>query len=160
MLDDLKDIDNELTRLIRELDQQQTAVGYDNILFHNQMIAVLAKHPESTELIDFVVKINDKLELNHIMSREILFDTIKGVLLIKQSLVKTLIRESKKSSEKPETPLLKAFAFIKENKQTIIIIALSIVFSLVMVSAIVSPEGTFKVLESIKGFMSSSKAIK
>ena len=151
MLEELKEIESSLDVLSKELDQQLSATILEADKFHEQLINLLSKFPENKELIQFIVFINDRLVTTHTISRDILYDTVKGIIKQKQYLVKRLLKEYEKKESK-QSPFVKASDFLKTNKTTIIVIAASVSITLILVGLFIIPSETMEALKLLKGF--------
>lgn len=154
MLEDLKEIESKLEQLSKELDTQLSATSLESDKFHENLINLLSKFPDDKELIQFIVFINDRLVTNHEISRDILYETVKGLITQKQYLIKRLIKEQEASIKKQHDDLLiiKMIDFLKNNKTTLIVMAVSISTTLLLVSLFVIPDTTMETLKLIKGF--------
>jgi len=151
MLNDLKEIEHSLEQLSKELDSQLSAYSSDADKFHENLINLLSKFPDDKELIQFIVFINDRIVTSHTISRDILYETVKGIIKQKQYLLKRLIKEYEIKSVTEESKIVKLFEFIKTNKTTLIIITLSLAFSLTMVSLLTVPKETIETINILKG---------
>lgn len=151
MLEELKEIEVSLDVLSKELDQQLSATILEADKFHEQLINLLSKFPENKELIQFIVFINDRLVTTHTISRDILYDTVKGIIKQKQYLVKRLLKEYEKKETK-QSIFVKTSDFLKANKTTIIVIAASVSITLILVGLFIIPTETMEALKLLKGF--------
>ena len=151
MLEELKEIEYSLDVLSKELDQQLSATILEADKFHEQLINLLSKSPENKELIQFIVFINDRLVTNHTISRDILYDTIKGIIKQKQYLIKRLIKEYDVKPQS-ESTFSKVIEFFKANKTTLIVIGASVSITLLIVALFIIPTETMETIKLLKGF--------
>ena len=154
MLEELKDIEQKLEQLSKELDTQLSATSLESDKFHENLINLLSKFPDDKELIQFIVFINDRLVTNHEISRDILYETLRGLILQKQYLVRRLIKEHENIIQKrKEEPIIsKLIEFVKTNKTTIIIVASSVSVTLLVVALFIIPDTTIETIKLLKGF--------
>lgn len=152
MIADLREIADALEKLSRDIDVQLAASSSDANQFHENLINLLADFPNDKELIQFVVYINDRLETNQTISKDIFMDSLKGIIKQKLILVKRLIKEQEIELDKlnnKNNKLQKIFQFVSENKLTIIIVSLSLSSIFIFGSLYLKPNETMETLKLI-----------
>lgn len=152
MIDELKEIEISLIQMAKELDTEMAASSLDPDQFHQNLINLLSKYPDSKEMIQFIVFSHDRIVTNHTVSRDIFYDTIKGIIKQKQYLIKRLIKDYEKSNTKPESVVVKFLTLLKDNKPTIIVATASIAITLVIVALFIIPSETIETFKLLKGF--------
>lgn len=150
MVKDLKEIYESLEEMSRELDTELSAVSTESDKFHEQLIDLISKYPESKEIIQFIVSINDKLVTHHTLSRDILYDATKGIISQKQYLIKQLIKDYE-DKENKTSMMDKINNFIEKNKFTLILIGGTILVVIVVVLLIFMPKEIIEIIKLIKG---------
>ena len=150
MVKDLKEIYESLEEMSRELDAELSAVSTESDKFHEQLIDLISKYPESKEIIQFIVSINDKLVTHHTLSRDILYDATKGIISQKQYLIKQLIKDYE-DKENKTSMMDKINNFIEKNKFTLILIGGTILVVIVVVLLIFMPKEIIEIIKLIKG---------
>jgi TPP-dependent trihydroxycyclohexane-1,2-dione (THcHDO) dehydratase len=151
LLEDLKEIEHSLELLSKDLDAQISVHSLDNDAFHERLINLTSKYPENKELIQFIVTINDKLVTSQVISRDIFYETIKGIIVQKRFLIKRIIKYIELRYQPKESTISKIFEYIKNNKTTLIIIGVSVAFTLLMIGVFVVPSETIETLKLLKG---------
>jgi hypothetical protein len=151
MLADLKEIAEALEKLSVDIDVQMAAATSDSKQFHENLINLLSEFPDDKELIQFIVFINDRLETNQTISKDIFMDSLKAIIKQKLILVKRLIREQEAEIEKKNQPnkFVKILQLISDNKMTLIIISVAISLTIVFSSLYLNPKDTIETLKII-----------
>lgn len=147
MITELKEIQQALETLLKDIDNQLAALSIDSKTFHKNLIELLSEFPDDKDLIQFIVFINDRLETNQTISKDIFMDSIKAVIKQKLILVKRLIRAEESKLEKSN--LYRLLAHINENKITIIIISVTLSLFIVFASLYINPKDTMETLKII-----------
>lgn len=132
----LEKIDEKLSQLQTEFNKQIHAIEDDVNEFHKQLINLGVKHPDSKELIEFIVFINDRIEMKQTQFEDVLKDTIKQLIDYKKELVvinnKMVAKVNELDERKPPSMFqwvlskVKTFADIKIIVGLVTIIALII----------------------------------
>jgi hypothetical protein len=154
MITELKEIQQALETLLKDLDIQLAAISTDSKTFHSNLINLLSEFPDDKELIQFIVYINDRLETNQTISKDIFMDSIRGVIKQKLILIKRLIREEEllleiKSTQNTKSKIQKILQFVTENKTTVIIISVTLSLAIVFSSLYINPKDTMETLKII-----------
>jgi len=152
MVEELKEIETSLAELLKDLETQFSAISLESDTLHKNLINLSSKFPNDKEMIQFIVFINDRLETSHTISRDILYDTVKGILKQKQFLIKRLIKDYDKNVKASESKLMKFMELLKANKVTIIMMAASITITLTLVALFILPSETIEIFKTLKGF--------
>ena len=146
---DIQRIEKSLEKLEQDFNSQLSALGNDTNDFHNALIELTAKYPEHKDLLQFIVHINDKLELNHNIFSEVITDTFMEMLKLKKQLIVKLIEDK---SEKPEPKskgfLKKIVASANWFKDAKIMFA-SIAVIAITAGVIISPDTFLLILKAI-----------
>jgi len=90
---ELLKIDKSLEKLQIDFNSQIEALGNDTKEFHNAIIELSSKYPDHKELLQFIVFINDKLEINQNLFSEVVSDSFNELIKVKKQLVQKLIEE-------------------------------------------------------------------
>lgn len=152
MIEELKEIEMSLIQMAKELDTEMSASSLDPDQFHQNLINLLSKYPDSKEMIQFIVFSHDRIVTNHTVSRDIFYDTIKGIIKQKQYLIKRLIKDYEKNNIVKESQIVRFFELLKANKQIIIVASASIAITLLMVALFIIPTQTIEAFKLLKGF--------
>ena len=118
-----KELEQKLTALQKNLDEQiQFMDNMTDANFHKNLINLMGNHPEAKELIQFVVDVNDKLETRNEIFKDLIYNSLREILQIKQQAVMELIRELKtfKENQKPAEPLMETLKGYINNKTLLI----------------------------------------
>lgn len=151
MIDDLREIESSLEELSKELDIQISQYELDNNEFHNNLIELISKYPEYKELIHFIVSVNDRLVTTQILSRDVFYEAIKGIILQKRILIKMLHKEYEEKNKPKESKIAKILELLKANKMTLIAIAVSVSITLLMTGVFIKPVETLETIKAVKG---------
>jgi len=92
---ELESLDQNLTSLKGNFNNQMNAIEGDLKEFHKHLIALSAKYPEQKELLEFIVFINDRIETNQTNFKEVLSESINELIVIKKQIVKENVKSRK-----------------------------------------------------------------
>jgi hypothetical protein len=142
----LEKIEESLDNLHRDFNLQINELSNDANEFHNNIIDLTAKYPEHKEILQFMVYINDKLEINHKLFSEIVTDHLNGQVEIKKDLLNK-IKDGKeiKKGEGLWSDIYDTIGSLKDAK----IVMLYIIIIMFVVGAIFAPTESLKVLEFV-----------
>jgi hypothetical protein len=90
ILNSLNDLDNSIKELKKDFVEQLKGLENDTNNFHKHLIDLISKYPESKEILEFVVLVNDKLETKLDNYFEIVNYTIMDSLKIKSNIISFL----------------------------------------------------------------------
>lgn len=89
-----KELEQRLTKMQNHLDEQINALNNSTSSdFHRNLIELMNTYPELKEFIQFVVSINDKLETRNEVFKELIYNSLREIINIKQQAVMELIKE-------------------------------------------------------------------
>ena len=144
-MQNLKEVEDSLVQLRIDFNKQLSAIEDDTQSFHTAMIELSARNPENTELVQFIVFVNDKLETKHTTHSEVMIDAFNELIDVKRSLIHAL----KEVKEKEEQGFLKKifnstkiFADIKMTVIGFAAIAIAIV-------VVISPDMVLAVIKAL-----------
>ena len=135
-----KELEQEIERVLKELDLQLENTNLNNSEFHLNLIDIISKNPELKEIIQFIVSNSDRLETKQDIIKDILSDSIKDLSNAKKKMLDLMlselqtIKESKKS--KVRQKLDNYMGLLKDNPKTLLFILFGI---LVVIGFIISP---------------------
>lgn len=141
IIEELEKLDVQLIELKKNFNNQLNAIEDDLKEFHKQVITLSSKYPDHKELLEFIVFINDRIEMKQSNLKEVISEALNEILKIKQELIKQNIR-ARKPKGKLESIDLNSIKWI-------LIIVFGIGLLIVMV---VSPDAAFKTIEFISKF--------
>lgn len=156
MTDDI-DLEEELKNIIEDLDRQLEVLSVDNN-FHNAIIDIISNNPNSKELVQFIVSINDKLETKQEIFKEVFSDSLRTLIIKKINIFKEISKELKRIEEenckgKNKTKEIKSIIQngtnivtnnVKENKKTYLFIFFGI---LLLIAFLVFPDKFILILQ-------------
>lgn len=102
------DFEEDLTNIIIDLDRQLEILNTDENTFHNSIIEIIGNNPNSKELVQFIVSINDKIETKNDILKDVLSDSLKTLILKKIEIFKQInesLNELQKENNKEETEI-------------------------------------------------------
>lgn len=149
MFENLKEIEETLNLLSKDLDSQLSASSLDTEKFHEQLINLISKYPDNKEIIQFIVFINDRIVTNQEISKDIMYETIKSLIHQKQILIKELLNQESKKINKKDFNFVE---FFLENKIFLSIIFISISIPILLLLG-VTPEKIIEIIKLIKGII-------
>lgn len=133
---DLDKIDEKLSQLQIDFNKQIHAIEDDVNEFHKQLINLGVKHPDSKELIEFIVFINDRIEMKQTQFEDVLKDTVKQLIDYKKDLIeintKIVTKVNELDERKPPSLWGWAFSKIKTFADIKIIVGLLTVIGLII----------------------------
>lgn len=92
--EDLKEIEKEFEDLLKTLDNQLSdSSNNGKSKFHMNLIDIMEKHPNSKELIQFMVGINDSLGTQQETFEDNIILSVKNIINIKMKLIKLIISD-------------------------------------------------------------------
>ncbi len=141
-LKQLHKIESSLEKLHKEFNEQVSIIDKDTKDFHNAIIKLSAKYPDHTELLQFIVFVNDKLETNHDLFRTVVVDSFNDLVKQKQELVQVIIENRDKTNVTPETKpgfFTNIFSKVKSFKDIKIVFISGAVMTLSL-AAMLAPE--------------------
>jgi len=106
--ENFEDFDEALTTILENFDVQMEQLGITDNTFHNSLIDIMSKYPDSKELIQFIVAINDKLETKNELVKDVLSETLREIIITKQHSMKKISTEFSKN-KKSNTSKIKEF---------------------------------------------------
>jgi len=154
-----EEFEEELKKIIDDLDKQLEALSDDNETFHHSIIDIISNNPKSKEIIQFIVAINDKIETKHDNLKEVLRDSLKSLTHAKIKIFREISKEIEKlnteidedderSMGKMKHRMYNSFIImkgnIKNNKKTYMFILLGI---LLLLSFLIFPDKFILVLQ-------------
>jgi hypothetical protein len=147
---DIIRIERTLDKLEHDFNTQLSALGNNTNDFHNALIDLTAKYPEHKDLLQFIVHINDKLEMNHNIFSEVITDTFTEMLKLKKDLIIKL-KEDKESSDGSAGPngflkkIISSANWLKDAK----LMFASIAVIAITAGVIISPDTFLVILKAI-----------
>jgi hypothetical protein len=157
---DIIRIEKSLYKLEQDFNKQLNALGNDTNDFHDALIDLTSKYPEHKDLLQFIVHINDKLEMKQNIFLDVMTDTFIDIINIKKELIlkykddKECILKAEALKNPPRNKYLSWFfnfvGWLKDAK--IFFISLSVVA--VVIGLILSPETFLTILKVIAGIFS------
>jgi len=146
---ELKKIDQSLMKLQQDFNTQLESLGSDTNEFHNALIELSAKYPNHKELLQFIVFINDKLEINQNIFHEIVCDSLNQLIRLKKDLVCDIIDIHSKGIKQEENTLWgKTKSFIGSFKNIKMILTALAVISLAA-AVIIAPAMFLKIIAAL-----------
>jgi len=136
-MQNLTEVDNSLIKLRVDFNKQLAAIEDDTQSFHAAMIELSARNPENTELVQFIVFVNDKLETKHKTHSEVMIEAFNELIDVKRSLIHALKEVTEEKVEKEQGFLMKIFNSTKlfaDIKMTVIGVAAISIAIVVMIS--------------------------
>jgi len=145
----LEKIDQSLENLQRDFNSQIEVLGSDNKEFHTALINLSAKYPDHVELLQFIVFINDRLEINQHLFSEVVCDSLNELITLKKDLVCDIIAFHKLHDD-IEIPSLweRTKNFISSFKNAKIILT-TIAIIAIASAVIIAPAMFLKVLTAL-----------
>ena len=108
-----KELEKRLEDILEHLDEQLSELNSNTDKnFHNNLINLISEYPNFKEVIQFVVSINDKQETKNEIFKDVIYDSIKDIVHVKQQAVLELIKELHKLEE------FKSHTHVPENINT------------------------------------------
>jgi len=96
-------LEKKLEEIQKHLDGQiQILDSLDDGKFHNTLIDIIHAFPESKELIQFIVSINDKSETKNEIFKDVIYKTVRDLVEVKQQAVFELMKELKSQQKQKE----------------------------------------------------------
>ena len=84
---ELEELYNKLEELKRDFTIQLNDIDIDLREFHKMLMGLTKKYPEYSELLEFIVFINDKLETNQTQYRQIVSEVINKIIDYKKEII-------------------------------------------------------------------------
>ncbi len=139
-MESLDKIELSLIELQKDFNEQINLINKDTKDFHNAIIKLSAKYPDHTELLQFIVFVNDKLEINQDIFRGIVQDGFNEIIKQKKEIVQQM-KKHKIQSDKSGSLLDKIKSF-KDLKialvaLAVIILGLSAIFAPTEMAALI-----------------------
>jgi len=144
-------IDQSLQKLQNDFNSQLEVLGSDTKEFHNALIELSSKYPDHKELLQFIVFINDKLEINQNLFGEIVSDSFNEMIRLKKELICDIMakHEPLKDTQKDEGTLWsKTKGFIGSFKNAKIILTAMAVIALAA-AVIIAPAMFLKIITAL-----------
>lgn len=136
MQDGLKKIEERLEKLQSDFNNQIQAIDNDVSGFHKQMLDLSSRHSDSKELIEFIVFINDRIDLKQMQFEDVIKDTLKTMIEYKKDLIDINSRIINKVQEiderKPPSLWRQALSKIKSIADIKIILGIIAVIGLMI----------------------------
>lgn len=179
-MDSIRELDelyNKLEELKRDFNNQLNGMECDLNEFHKILINLSKKYPEQSELLEFIVFINDKLETNQTQYKQIISDAINRLISYKQIIITNYNNRQLELNENTNTnsceghlggsgantnantntasffdTLNDNINILKEIKWTVI----SIMVIVLIVGTIISPKEVKSVLKEITPFVTTA----
>lgn len=146
----LKKVEEKLDKLLIDFNKQIQAIDDDVNGFHNQLINLGVSNPESKDLIEFVVLVNDRIELKQIQFEEVMKETVKSIIEHKKNIIdvssKIISKVDEIDKRKPPTLWGMIFSKIKNLTDIKIILGITAVLTL-MIMKIFFPEASEEVVK-------------
>ena len=96
-------LEKKLEEIQIHLDNQiQILDSLDDGKFHNTLIDIIHAFPESKELIQFIVSINDKSETKNEIFKDVIYKTVRDLVSVKQQAVFEIMKELKEQKKQKE----------------------------------------------------------
>jgi len=149
---ELKKIDQSLLKLQQDFNTQLEALGSDTKEFHNALIDLSAKYPDHKELLQFIVFINDKLEINQNIFQEIVFDSLNQLISLKKDLVSDIIEIHGNEPKESKALWDSIKGFVGSFKNTKIILTALAVISLAA-AVIIAPTMFLKIIVALASLL-------
>lgn len=152
IIQELELLDKNLSELKSNFNNQMNAIEDDLKEFHKHLIALSAKYPEQKEILEFIVFINDRIEMNQMNAKEILTESINEIINIKKELIKQNLKCRKDYIEivkKPKVSLLKNIATKITSFKDLKWIVTVILLLLVVLGFIFVPDAMIKAFTAL-----------
>jgi hypothetical protein len=149
---ELKKIDQSLQKLQQDFNTQLEALGSDTKEFHNALIELSAKYPDHKELLQFIVFINDKLEINQNIFHEIVCDSLNQLIALKKDLVCDIMEIHGNTPKEEKTLWGKVKGFVGSFKNAKIILTALAVISLAA-AVIIAPAMFLKIIAALAALL-------
>lgn len=156
---ELNELYQKLEDLKNEFNTQMNGVEVDINEFHKLLISLSKKYPDHSELLEFIVFINDKLETNQTQYKQIISEVVNKLIVYKQIMVsnyennqinkvetKCDVHNTDENKESFLQSLMSNLPVLKELKWT----AAIVLIAFILISSIISPNETKAVIESLK----------
>lgn len=151
-LEDIENLQKDLKQFKEDFGRQLDAIGSDNGGFHSQMLNLAGKYSEHKELIEFIVFVNDRIELNHMQFKDLMVDTIEEFYQYKLGMLKAM-----KKQRKDYLALKESYSFkgiMKRLTSDYKILLVSVMMVIAVTSFAFFPAET---LEFVKGLFGGKK---
>jgi predicted nuclease with TOPRIM domain len=136
----LKIIETKLSKLQVDIENSLNAIDNSPEELHRRLIELTSKYPDHSELIQFIVFSNDRLNTNQQLMREVIQDSFKKMIELKRDFIEiTPNNETSSIMEK-----FKTFKDIRIALSLIALIALG-------VAAILNPQAAITIVKMIIG---------
>jgi len=149
---ELKKIDQSLLKLQQDFNTQLEALGSDTKEFHNALIELSTKYPDHKELLQFIVFINDKLEINQNIFQEIVCDSLNQLIRLKKDLVCDIIEIHGNGPKETKTLWDNVKGFVGSFKNAKIILTALAVISLAA-AVIIAPAMFLKIIAALASLL-------
>jgi len=153
MNEKIEKIEQKIEKLKKDFSTQLSAIAEDKADFHKSLVEISSKHPEYSELISFMVFINDKMEIHQHLFKEIILNAINDLADSKKDVL-MLIKDNHPekvniNNEKPKQTIGNKIGKIGLHLKDIKWILLALAVIGLIVSFIINPVGTISLLEHI-----------
>jgi hypothetical protein len=144
-----KDLEKRLQDILENLDSQIAVLNNQNdIGFHKSLINIMSVYPESKEIIQFVVDINDRLETKNEIFKDLVYDSIRNIVYVKQQIVIELIKELKIIEAAKVSRTTAFFHYLRDTiTPKVIIVSLAII--LIMGGVLIAPNEVMEISKRI-----------
>ena len=137
---ELKQLETSLEELHKDFNRQLEALGDDSKEFHKALIELTSKYPDHKELIQFIVFVNDKLETNQTLFKDIVVESFNELVGIKKTFVLGLI-DKEYLPNTPDKPgfissVIKSMSQLKDMKTLVFGVAII----LFVIGVLVAPD--------------------
>jgi len=112
IIEGLEILDKELIEIKKNLNRQFHSSDSSIQELHNNIVRLSSKYPEQSEMLEFIVFINDKIEINNSDTKDILLDTINQMIDKKSILIRGIISDYR-SQNTPKSKIIKSFDDLK-----------------------------------------------
>lgn len=134
---ELKQLETSLEDLHKDFNRQLEALGDDSKEFHKALIELTSKYPDHKELIQFIVFVNDKLETNQTLFKDIVVESFNELVGIKKTFVLGLM-DKEYIPDKPGfiSSVIKSMSQLKDMKTLVFGVAII----LFVIGVLVAPD--------------------
>lgn len=151
---DLHKIDEKLSQLQIDFNKQIHAIEDDVNEFHKQLISLGVQNPDSKEMIEFIVFINDRIETKQTQFEDVLKETVKQLIDYKKDLIeintKIVTKVEEIDARKPQSLWAWTFGKIKTFADIKIIAGFVTVLALIIMK-IFYPEASDEFFKFLLG---------
>jgi hypothetical protein len=141
-------IERSLDRLEKDFNSQLNALGNSSNDFHDALIELTSKYPEHKDLLQFIVHINDKLEMNHNIFSDVMTDTFLEMIKVKKELIEKIKDDEEQKPSKQNgfiNKIISSGNWLKDVKFTLASIAIIAITA----GVIITPDTFLVILKAI-----------